>query len=344
VPFELVLAPGLRSSGGGNDRVLNNFVLGGVGHSHALRGMQLSLAANIVDDEMRGVQLSPGMNLVRGSARGLQTTSGANVTLGDFRGLQDGVINYIGGELRGVQIGVAGAIRGGMRGLQINVASAGEGEMRGMQMGVVSVASRMYGPQIAVVNVGGTVSGMQLGVVNVASKVNGLQLGVVNVADSVAGASVGVVSLVRDGYHRLAFWSSDLSPTNIGFKLGSRHVYTLLGFGVSETDDHKALMHAQAGLGVHVSLGDRLFLDIDGITSSFGTSADWSQDGAFSSLRAVVGWQIFRHLAVTVGPTFNVHVVETGERRPGLGWLERTTSDGDTTVRFFPGFVAGLQI
>ena len=38
VPFEAVLAPGVRSGGSGLDPVLNNFVLGVVGHSHAPRG------------------------------------------------------------------------------------------------------------------------------------------------------------------------------------------------------------------------------------------------------------------------------------------------------------------
>jgi hypothetical protein len=169
---------------------------------------------------------------------------------------------------------------------------------------------------------------------------------VLNVSRSVSGASVGVLSLIKDGYHAASFWSSDVMPTNLGFKLGSKHVYTLLGGGIGRGDDNKSLYAVHGGIGVHFNLADKLFLDVDAITTSFASEDEWKEDSAFSSLRAVVGWQLMKHLAVYGGPTFNVNVrkKDSAFRRDGLGILESTQSAGDHEVRMFPGLVAGLQL
>ncbi len=107
VPFEGVLAPGVRSSGSSFEPVRNNFVLGVVGHSHALEGVQLSIGGNMVEHEMRGVQLAPGFNLTRGASRGLQIGAGANVALSEFRGAQLGdVTNVALGSMRGLQVSI----------------------------------------------------------------------------------------------------------------------------------------------------------------------------------------------------------------------------------------------
>jgi hypothetical protein len=57
VAFDLVLAPGVRLSGSSELPIRNHFVIGLVGHSDSLRGLQLSLAGNIAQYEMLGAQL-----------------------------------------------------------------------------------------------------------------------------------------------------------------------------------------------------------------------------------------------------------------------------------------------
>jgi len=210
----------------------------------------------------------------------------------------------------------------------------------------LGVAQTLRGPQVGVLNIGGTVDGLQLGVVNIGGRVRGLQLGVVNVGDSVDGASIGVVSVIRDGYHQVSLWSSDLFPSNFGIKLGSKHVYTVFGFGVGRNEG-RALYGAVGGLGAHiVPFGGRLFFDVDGITSSYGNSSSWQDDGGvLSTLRVTVGFQALRHLALVAGPTYNVDVRRTTDTGPrlGLGWLESLSHSGDWEIRQFPGFVAGVQ-
>jgi hypothetical protein len=423
VPFELMIAPPLRTGGRADEQVLNNFVLGAVAHSHALRGMQLSLGANTVEHDQYGMQVTVGANRVGESAHGLQVAVGANTVGGDYwglqvgagfngvegslhglqvaaganrargsahgmqvaagmnrtqasmhglqvagfanltttnlHGMQVGVGNYTGGNATGAQVGVVSYLGGDLRGLQVSPGAWVDGTITGLQVGVlthhrglrgaqVGVANLARGPlqglQVAVLNVGGAVSGAQIGVINIASRVDGPQIGVINVAGSSA-APIGVFNFIRDGYYRLQLWSSDLTPTNIGIKMGGRHVYTQLGFGLGKSWDDRTLMNAQGAIGVHLLVNDRLFVDFDLGTAAVGTTSRWSQDGTLNTARLVVGYQLARHLAIIGGPTFNVHVHDREEReQPGMGWLERSIEAGSQQVRLFPGFVIGLQI
>jgi hypothetical protein len=324
------------------------------------KGLQMA-AANVASSTYRGVQLANGVNVTLGDFKGLQlapgnwahsSVRGAQIGVlnrsGELRGVQLGVVNVARGDVMGPQVGVANWVEGDLKGpLQLGVVDVTRGHVRGAQIGVASIAGSIQGVQLAVVNVGGTVKGTQIGVINVADKVEGLQLGVLNVGRSVSGASVGLLSLVGDGYHAATVWSSDVMPTNLGFKLGSKHVYTLLGGGIGRGADNKALYGLHGGIGLHFDLTDKLFLDVDAITTSFASEDEWKQaDSTFAALRVVVGWQIMKHLAITAGPTFNVNVREKDSafRREGLGILESTQSAGDHEVRLFPGLVAGLQL
>jgi hypothetical protein len=357
VPFELVLAPGLRT-GGSQGPIKNNFVLGVVGQSDALSGVQLSLAGNIVQDEMRGLQLSSVFNVTYGPVRGAQVGAIANVAGADIRGFQVASgANVVRGSLRGGQASIFNWVRGDSTGAQVGVANVTQGNVRGPQVGVANVANSITGAQIAVVNVGGTVRGTQIGVVNVADEVHGAQIGVVNVARRNDGVAFGLVPVIGNGYNRLTAWSADTSLSNIGAKIGTPHVYTIWGFGLTNNDnpENETEMAVHFGIGGHiVPRGSRLFIDVDAIGTSFvGTRTGWdnavNDNENLSALRIAVGWQFARHLAVYAGPTFNVHVFERSGTTPQAPhtWdrpFGRTYGSGDTTVRLFPGLVAGVQL
>jgi hypothetical protein len=163
-------------------------------------GLQLSLAANIVDGEMAGIQLTIGTNVLRGPGHGAQIVVGANVATRDFRGAQIASgMNYTGGRLSGIQIAAGANIaRDDGHGAQIaagfNVAPRA---LRGAQIaGGVNVASTLDGTQIAPVNVAGTANGLQLGVVNLATRGRGFKLGVINIAREHDGETLGLLNLI----------------------------------------------------------------------------------------------------------------------------------------------------
>jgi hypothetical protein len=184
--------------------------------------------------------------------------------------------------------------------------------------------------------------------VNVAGHVRGGQVGVVNVADDVDGESVALFSFVRTGYHPLALWSSDTSFANLGVKLGSRHLYTLWGAGITalDRDDRTRAYAAHVGLGGHfVPFGGRLFLDVDVMASSIRRDFTGDETSMLGALRLQLGYQLAAHMAVVGGPTFNVMTSWNGQdQKVGSGFLESVRHDGDVTMRLFPGLTLGLQI
>lgn len=355
VPFDLVLAPGIAMIGRAGERVEHNFALGVVAYSDAVSGVQLSLGGNIAKDRMAGLQLSAGFNLSYGPVRGVQLGNIVNIARDGLAGLQIGAFANIGkGTATGAQVAMANYQDGDVRGTQIAVINAATQKTTGVAVGVANYSGSVAGAQIGVVNVGGAIGGTQIGVVNIASEFTGAQIGVVNVARRGKGASLGLLPLVGDGYNRVAVWSSDLSSSNLGFKLGTPWLYTVWGFGVTggdrRTDD--TLFALTGGIGTHLvpfarALRGRLFVDIDAVTTQLAPTDDF--DGRshtnLSSLRLTVGWQLMPRLAITGGPTFNVQTSWDGrDYETGLGIAEKVLRDGDTTVRLFPGFVLGVQI
>ncbi len=351
VGFDLMLAPGIRSSGPSAQPIEHGFVLGLVNESDRLRGAQFGLGANIVRDEMHGAQFSPGVNLVYGRSRGAQFSGLANVSTASFHGLQmSGLANLAWSDLRGAQFGNLNLIKGRLDGAQFGVVNLAH-DGRGAQFAVVNLTrGRFSGAQIGVVNIGGTnLGGAQIGVLNIASEFTGTQVGVVNIARKGQGESIGLLPLVGDGYHRLAIWGSDVTAANLAVKLGARHVYTLLGGGVTGGDREidRRIWSVHAGFGGHIQPeGSRVFLDIDFVSTARATGSRWlSQNQALGSLRLLPGFQLRQHLAVFAGPTLNVSVAWNNEDpRPGFGVGEKVIRDGESTTRIFPGFVAGIQM
>jgi hypothetical protein len=264
-----------------------------------------------------------------GQVTGISSWSG-----GGIDGFQvSGVMSVAGGPLRGFQIaGITNQVRGDTRGLQLaGIHNYTSGDVRGVQVGLV--------------NYGGGVGGAQIGLVNVARRIDGLQLGLVNVAteSSAGGAPIGLLSLAPDGRRDLELWIADVLPGRIGFKLGSRSMYTLLA--VAGSDE---LLAAGAGLGVHLP-GRAHYVDID-LTGYEVLSSDFEEaDGvdALAELRAMVAIPLDLGFAV-FGGVSAAGVMSWDSLHPardlGLVTLREVGGDGDDfTMRISPGLFVGLS-
>lgn len=385
VSFDLVLAPGVRLSGPSDLPIRNRFVLGVVGHSDSLHGLQLSLAGNIAQYEMvgaqvagfyqlsygpaRGAQLASGVNMALGGMRGAQLAWLANVSNGDFRGFQAALFNISRGSLRGAEVGLVNVAAGSVRGVQAGLVNLVKSDVHGLQAGLVNLAGpaaesggaqlglanvngsvEMYdGAMVGLVNVGRKVHGAQVGLVNVAGEVEGAQVGLVNFARKNQGASIALLPIVLDGYNHGLLWYSDQSAINVGAKLGTRHVYVVLGAGMTRdryTNGHREFSSI-FGIGGHITpVRGPLFFDVDLTNTQFATNGDYHQEKRqLGSLRLQVGWQFASHFAVIAGPTLNLQVAqEPDDRAPrGIGFAEKVWHSSDYTVRMYPGLIAGLQ-
>jgi hypothetical protein len=349
-----------------------------------LHGTQLSLAGNIAQLEMVGAQLGGFYQISYGPALGMQLTWGFNMALGGLRGAQIALLaNIANGELHGLQAGMLNLSRGSQHGLQAGLVNLNAGNMHGIQAGLVNVvksdvrgvqaglvnvmgdATESLGAQVGLANVNrsaGGYNGGMVGLVNVGRKVHGAQVGLVNIADEMEGAQVGLVNFARksqgasigplpimlDGYHRGALWFSDASVLNLGAKLGTRHVYGLLGGGMTRdrTSNDRREFSTTFGIGGHFTpLRAPVFLDIDASWTDFwdGTKNDGHRQ--IASLRLQAGWQVGSYLAIVAGPALNLQVAQdSADRAPrGVGSAEQIWHRGEYTVRMYPGLIAGLQ-
>jgi len=384
VAVDLVLAPGVRLSGPSGLPIRHHFVIGVVGHSDSLRGLQLSLAGNIAQYEMVGAQLGGFYQLSYGPVRGAQLTYGVNMALAGLRGAQlASIANVSNGELRGAQVALLNISRGALIGVQDALANVATGDVRGVQAGLLNIvkgridgvqaglvnatglATESSGAQLGLANINGTsdvYSGAMVGLVNVGRKIHGAQVGLVNIADEVDGAqlglanfavknrgvSLGLVPIVLDGYHHGAVWFSDASALNLGAKLGTRHVYVVLGAGMTRdrTDNNRHEFSATFGIGGHFTpLPRPVFFDIDATGTTFSDGDGRDERRQISSLRLQAGWQFARYFAVVAGPTLNAQVaLDSNDRTPrGIGFAEGVWHTRGHTVRMYPGLVAGLQ-
>jgi hypothetical protein len=188
----------------------------------------------------------------------------------------------------------------------------------------------------------------------------GTQVGLVNVADTMEGASVGLVTFVRDGIHDVEVSSTEVGATVIGTILGTRHVYTRLGFGLlaagndvpsgrsvpsgSIADTRHYLV--QWGLGGHRSFGDRWSVDGEIVGTQYHRSSGFHpEDAVTGSLRLLAGVRLASSVRLVFGPSYNVSVGWNGtDLVTGSGFAESVNRDGQTVVRRYPGFLLGVRI
>ena len=248
----------------------------------------------------------------------------------DVKGAQlAGIVNYAGGYLKGFQgSGIANIVLGPVQGDQL--------------AGVLNYAGSLTGAQLGTINVSaGEVRGLQLSVINYADKVHGVQVGVINVAKEMDGASIGIVNYAGNGILEPTIWGSDFSPLNIGLKMGSRHLYGLLGFGVHPFGKQE-YSHAVFGLGGHIE-AKPVWIDIDAAHHQLYADYVYNNELDFiDSLRVSVGYRILDQLSLYAGPTLNFFCSEL-RKDAGLGLNFWSRADGDRNLKLFPGFLLGLQ-
>ena len=221
-----------------------------------------------------------------------------------------------------------------------------------MQVGLANVATgegERTAVSVGLVNIAGKQRGVQLGLVNIADELDGVQIGLVSFARRCNGASIGLFPFVLEGENHLTLGWNTTSAANLGFKLGTRHVYVAASVGITrDTEQNGARYYARTfGLGAHaLPRGRRFFLDIDITVTSFATlSPARDTDRFVATARLQAGWSFARHLAIVAGPTLNRQVASGNDDRlpRGVGFAEDVARDRGLTIRTYPGLSAGLE-
>jgi hypothetical protein len=325
----------------------NNFTVNLLGRAHDLDGVELSVIGGIRTGHVDGVQISGFYNQSQGRLRGVQASDGLNLVQSTSYGVQAGTVNWASKDFHGLQGSVVNVTKEGLHGVQGAVFNYA-GELDGVQGAVVNLAGRTDGLQAAVVNVvTERGEGLQAGVVNVTTgQQTGLQVGVVNVARK-SDLSVGLVSVVMDGRSSFTLAGGDLALGAVEFKHGDDYWHTIYRFGWG--GDGSESLDFGFGLGGHIPIGDRFYLDTD-LVSHFVRDSELafsSQHQALGEARLLAGFKILPWLSVNAGVSMNVLVQEGGDNMDRYatfgGW---NLNDGGATgnsVYMWPGFMAGLR-
>jgi hypothetical protein len=276
--------------------------------------------------------------------------------------------NVAGGYLSGAQVAVgANFVREDSHGWQVGVgANVAAKKLTGAQLGAgINYADTIHGAQLAPINYAGTADGLQWGVVNVVGEGSGGQLGVLNLARHSRGFTAGVLNLIGDGIHSVAAYATESMVGNLSLKLGSRHLYTAFQFafqpGNDLASDSEHYKYGTQRFGFGLALGWRQplayarfrYLEVEAGTlsirhhfsnDSYGLSSDDDDPPLLGSLRVQTGIEIGAGLHAIVGVSYNVAIGWHGrdlDLTPNF--LQTVQHSGQTTVREYPGLVAGIQ-
>ena len=311
-----------------------------------VEGSQASGGLNAIGGDLNGFQVAAGINVTGGSVRGFQASGGGNFAARNLQGLQiTPGLNLVGRNVlnQGLQVAAGVNIAGNLKGTQISAAA-------NIALGSDQEANIPYaGTQISMVNIAHGDIDTQIGLLNIAGHVRTSQVGLLNVSGRMSGIPIGLISFVKDNPLHLQLWASDTEAANLGIRLGSRHVYSLLMVG---SYPHGDLGRWSSGFGIggHIPLGKRLFLNVDLITREV-VYTDKSQEDTWwydehtvlNKLRLAVGWERHKWFSVFGGVSLNFLVSDRRDTSDFGYGFDHLYREDDTTIRVWPGFFAGVQ-
>jgi hypothetical protein len=338
-PFQASLTPGLSSHGNMSSQVINKVslnVLGG--YTAGTDGFEMAGLFNITKGDVRKMQFAGLFNQVGGSVIGIQMSGLLNDVRGETKGFQAaGLLNHVKKDVEGFQIaGIANLSRKNMKGFQA--------------AGITNIIAENFGgTQISGVGnfVSKNVDGIQIaGVFNYAKKLNGFQLGLINVADTSSGYSLGLINIIKNGYHKVSFYTNETINTNISLKTGNANLYTILFIGMNISHQEK-IKTAGIGLGHDFIINKRLAIGLE-ITGQSLYLGNWDAANLLNRLQSNLQFQLFRGLTIFGGPSYAIYSGDslTGSSSPGYKQNivpSRHTNFGNATKGWL-GFNAGITI
>lgn len=219
-----------------------------------------------------------------GYIRGAQLSGLFNYTEENIKGLQaSGFFNIAGANVKGVQAaGIFNITKGEVLGHQGSFIFNYAGETRGLQMSIVNI------------NKGGS----------------GAQIGIVNISKSEKIIPIGFVNIIKNGIIHPAVYLDDMFFSNVSFRSGSKHFYTLLSAGTKAerflNTSEDRLLAARAGFGFEYSI-NRVFFNIDASAGSIINleRININSNTDICQLRFIVGYKIYEHLAFFGGLSYD---------------------------------------
>ncbi len=354
-PVQVSFVPGLSTHGFYNSQMVNKVSLNALaGYSAGVNGVELAGLFNVNKYNVRNFQAAGLINTVGGTVNGVQLAGIGNVVLDSVVGVQGaGIFNAVKSNFIGVQMaGIVNANKGSMTGTQLaGIANLNTKELKGTQfagIGNTSIKAVKGWQTAGIYNVAiDSLNGGQLaGIVNYAKKVKGFQMGLVNIADTLDGVSLGLLNLSKNGYHKLALSSNELTNTNLSLITGNAKLYTALRAGYNVSDTAKVFSYGAAighdfrfnktfSVGTQISF-DQLYL------------GSWNKSNLLSKAGFNLQFQLAKGIGLFAGPYYNVYY--TNQINKVKNYSSPVLSRGlayhsySSKVKGWVGFEAGIRL
>lgn len=338
-PVQVSFVPGLSTNGLYNSQMVNTVSLNALaGYSAGVNGVELAGLFNVNKYNVRNFQAAGLINTVGGTVDGVQLAGIGNVVLDSVVGVQGaGIFNAVKSNFLGVQMaGIVNVNAKGLKGAQLaGIGNTSIKGVKGWQMaGIYNVAAdSLSGGQLA-------------GIINYARKIKGFQMGLLNIADTLDGVSLGLLNISRNGYHKLAISSNDITNTNLSFITGNAKLYTALRAGYNISDTAKVFSFGVAighdfkfnntfSLGSQISF-DQLYL------------GSWNKSNLLSKAGFNLQFQLAKGIGLFAGPYYNVYYTNQINKVKNYsypilnnGLAYHSYSD---RVKAWVGFEAGIRL
>jgi hypothetical protein len=324
-PFQVSLVPGLGSHGSMSGQVINHFslnVLGG--YTAGTHGMEIGGLFNIDKKDARYFQVAGLFNIVGGRVDGVQIGGINNTVLDNVNGFQvAGINNHVSGSFKGFQLGgIYNHVADSMTGLQVaGISSFTRDRLSGVQISGIGNISA------------GETNGLQLaGVFNYSKRLKGVQIGLINIADSSDGFSIGLINIVLKGYHKLSFFSNEVTNVNASFKTGNSKLYSILHAGLNAGDSNRVYTFGY-GLGSERFLNKKRTLSLNPeISSQYLYLGSWDYTNILNRLELNLNVKLGKYVSIFAGPSYSVYV---SNQTTGIkGYKYPIPGPGYNTTRF----------
>lgn len=153
---------------------------------------------------------------------------------------------------------------------------------------------------------------------------------------------------LRRGNVHMELWASDIQLANLAVKVGGGNFYLTLFAGLEPGGRKDARFNFGLGVGGHVVLSHRLWLDLDvtgGAVQPVQKPLEGDGGNMLGQLRLMLGVQVASRFALFVGPTYNLWFVWG---QPDFASVTRMSVSesrpkADQRIQHWPGLQLGMH-
>lgn len=312
IKAQFSLLPSMSTNGDSAQFYTNNLsfnLFGGV--NGGVKGFELGVFANILNEDLEGAQISGITNIVHGQSSALQVAGIYNYCGQEFQGFQiGGIANVADSMLTGLQAGGIFNHAENVYGAQITGVSGKADSLVGIQAtGLGGMADHLVGLQVSgIVNMSKSITGMQIaGLVNKTGTLTGVQIGLINISDSVAGGiPIGLLSFSKNGYKAVDISYNEIFPATLSLKTGVDGFYNILSAS-SNFDEQSHLWAVGYGVGSRFHITKKTLFEFEAIVSQLSENKFEEEVNLLGRFNVNFAVQLGQCAEIYAGPSFNVY-------------------------------------